>query len=232
VCSSKKPRFFTEPEIAIEPAEEGLAAPNGALEPGRLYKGGCLAELERYLGESGDEIFYVGDHIYGDVLRAKKESAWRTMMIVQEMGPELEAHDRVEGELARLDELFDVGEILHDELRMHQAQLLQVEDGIAASSERASSILLGARVTHRRAIDRVKAKLAALDTERDALEDVTERAYHRWWGSLFKAGNEVSSLGDQIEQYACLYTDRVSNLLHYPPNHYFRGPRDRMPHEL
>ena len=68
--------------------------------------------------------------------------------------------------------------------------------------------------------------------KRDELEDKVERAYHAYWGSLFKAGPEVSSLGDQIEQYACLYTDRVSNLVHYPPGHYFRGPRDRMPHEL
>ena len=232
VCASKKPRFFTEPELAIEPAEEGLAAPNGTLEPGRLYQGGCLAELERYLGESGDEILYVGDHIYGDVLRAKKESAWRTMMIVQEMGAELDAHDRVAAELARLDELFEVGEILHDELRMHQAQLRAVEESIATAPERVPSSMQGARITHRRALERVKVKLAALDAERDLLEDGVERAYHPYWGSLFKAGSEVSSLGDQVEQYACLYTDRVSNLVHYGPSHYFRGPRDRMPHEL
>jgi len=36
---------------------------------------------------------------------------------------------------------------------------------------------------------------------------------------------------DQVEQYACLYTGRVSNLLQYSPTYYFRGPRDRMPHE-
>lgn len=232
VCWSKKPRFFTELDLPIEPAEDGLTPPNGALEPGRLYRGGCLAELERHLGTGGDEVLYVGDHIYGDVLRAKKESAWRTMMIVQEMAAELDAHDRVEGELARLDELFEVAEVVQDELRLHQSQLRAIEDAIAAAPEGVPSTMQRARLTHRRAVERAKAKLASLDEERDRLEEVVEKAYHPYWGSLFKAGPEVSSLGDQIEQYACLYTDRVTNLLHYPPNHYFRGPRDRMPHEL
>ena len=34
-----------------------------------------------------------------------------------------------------------------------------------------------------------------------------------------------------MEQYACLYTSRVSNFLHYSPMQYFRSPRDLMPHE-
>jgi hypothetical protein len=37
--------------------------------------------------------------------------------------------------------------------------------------------------------------------------------------------------GEQVEDYACLYTSRVSNLLQYSPLRYFRAPRDKMPHE-
>jgi hypothetical protein len=47
-----------------------------------------------------------------------------------------------------------------------------------------------------------------------------------------KAGGEPSSFGAQVETYACLYTARVSNLISYSPHHYFRGPRERLPHEL
>ena len=39
---------------------------------GRVYTGGNIGALQRALGFSGDEVLYVGDHIYGDVLRAKK----------------------------------------------------------------------------------------------------------------------------------------------------------------
>jgi len=34
-----------------------------------------------------------------------------------------------------------------------------------------------------------------------------------------------------VEQFACIYTSRVSNFLHYSPMQYFRSPRDLMPHE-
>jgi hypothetical protein len=49
---------------------------------------------------------------------------------------------------------------------------------------------------------------------------------------LLKEASETSSFGDQVEEYACIYTSRVSNLLAYSPLQYFRSPRDQMPHEL
>ena len=51
------------------------------------------------------------------------------------------------------------------------------------------------------------------------------------WGPLFREGYEVSKFGEQVEAYACVYTSRVSNFRFYSPMQYFRGPRDRMPHE-
>lgn len=237
VCAARKPRFFMESDLSFEGAEEGVAAPNGSFVDGALYQGGCLSELERLLGVASDEILYVGDHIYGDVLRAKKDTAWRTMMIVQEMGAELRVHDEVAEELARIDELDSLRETLTDELRFRQAQVKAIErenDEREAELGRVapSPAHAAARVTHRRAIDRIRTRLHAIEDEQEELEARVDRAFHPFWGSLFKAGPEVSSFGDQVEQYACLYTERVSNLLHYSPMHYFRGPRDRMPHEL
>ena len=237
VCWAKKPRFFTETDLPVLAAEAELSAPVERFEPGRLYTGGCLPEMERLLGISGDEILYVGDHIYGDVLRAKKESAWRTMMVVQEMATELDAHEKAKEDLARLDELHGVAELHVDELRMHQAQLRAVESAIHAAKGEATdghvpTSLETARITHRKAIERIRARLSVVDAERDQLEERVDQFFHPSWGALFKTGPEVSCFGDQVEQYACLYTDRVSNLLHYSTNHYFRGPRDRMPHEL
>ena len=48
---------------------------------------------------------------------------------------------------------------------------------------------------------------------------------------MFREGYEVSKFGEQVEAYACVYTSRVSNFRFYSPMQYFRGPRDRMPHE-
>ena len=87
------------------------------------------------------------------------------------------------------------------------------------------------RVLHRRSIDRLRSQLRELDAERFELDDALDRAFHPFWGSVFKAGSEVSSFGNQVEQYACIYTSRASNLAQYSPMHYFESPRHRMPHE-
>jgi predicted HAD superfamily phosphohydrolase YqeG len=34
-------------------------------------------------------VLYVGDHIYGDILRSKKTLGWRTMLVVPELESEL-----------------------------------------------------------------------------------------------------------------------------------------------
>ena len=38
----------------------------------------------------GVQVLYVGDHIYGDILRSKKTLGWRTMLVVPELATELD----------------------------------------------------------------------------------------------------------------------------------------------
>jgi hypothetical protein len=70
-----------------------------------------------------------------------------------------------------------------------------------------------------------------VDSERAPLQRRVDTTFHAYWGSFFKSGSELSSFGEQVERYACLYTDRVTNLLWYSAGHYFRSPRHRMAHE-
>ncbi|HET6416560.1 MAG TPA: HAD-IG family 5'-nucleotidase [Polyangiales bacterium] len=231
ICTfSKKPTFFTgkSPFIELESGREIRE-----LSRGRVYTGGNIVDLERTLGVAGDEVLYVGDHIYGDVLRAKKESSWRTAMIIQEMEDELRVLREHALSFERADSLEQTRDAVQDELREHQARLKRVERKLGEhESGRERAKFEAKRVRHRRSIDRLRAQLKDLDAERAALSDVLDEAFHPFWGSVFKAGNEVSSFGNQIEQYACLYTSRATNLSQYSPMHYFQSPRHRMPHEI
>jgi hypothetical protein len=69
------------------------------------------------------------------------------------------------------------------------------------------------------------------DEEIRRLELDIEHVFNPYWGPLFKAGSENSRLGEQVENYVCIYTSRVSNFLSYSPFHYFRSPREHLPHE-
>src|SRR5690606_38383767 len=78
------------------------------------------------MGVLGSAILYVGDHIYGDILRSKKESAWRTAMIIQELDAEIVAHEALTTELDRLRHLETTRQKLEDELRFYQARFKQL----------------------------------------------------------------------------------------------------------
>ncbi|MCC7536313.1 MAG: HAD-IG family 5'-nucleotidase [Deltaproteobacteria bacterium] len=248
VVSSGKPGFFTEKRPFREIVGDARR-PVGSLERGRIYEGGCIQDLERMLGARGDGVLYVGDHIYGDVLRAKKETAWRTALILQEMVAEVDALDRtaedrrkrheLEQRLARVDEelRFHVAKLKETERRLEETKAALRAEKESGSVERSdvaneSRVALEAtRRRERRAIDQLRAAATRIDEEHRALRRHIANQFHPYWGSLFSAGQETSSFGHQIEEYACLYTARVSNFLRYSPLHYFRSPRALMPHE-
>jgi HAD superfamily 5'-nucleotidase-like hydrolase len=232
VTASAKPAFFLgrQPFLRAQPDGESEVAEK--LERGEIYMHGNIVDLEKHLGATGDKILYVGDHIYGDVLRAKKETAWRTAMIIQEMDVELEALARCTEAMERSDNLSEARATLIHDLRARQAALKDVQREIDDANGAPTTDLDVARVRLRKSIDKLRTRIRAAETELAKLDDELEQAFHPFWGSLFKAGHEVSSFGDQVEDYACIYTSRVSNLLSYSPMHYFRSPRHRMAHEV
>ncbi|MEM7435099.1 MAG: HAD-IG family 5'-nucleotidase [Myxococcota bacterium] len=230
MTASKKPSFFTQktPFTDVATGQETERPSRG-----RMYTGGNIADLRKTLGVPGDEVLYVGDHIYGDVLRAKKESAWRTAMIIQEMDDELRTLQEHAAGFERAAILDQNRTAVQDELREHQARLKKTERALQSEDNLPGRPALEAeRVRRRRSIDRLRAQLRDLDAEATSLNNSLDEAFHPFWGSSFKAGTEVSSFGNQIEQYACLYTSRASNLAQYSPMHYFQSPRHRMPHEV
>jgi 5'-nucleotidase len=230
VVASSKPKFFTERRPFFEHRGKGEESTRASrLERLKIYEGGNLGEFERLIGASGDEVLYVGDHIYGDILRSKKESAWRTIMIVQEMADELRAAEESRDECAEIDQIELRRERLMDELRGRQSRLKAIErEGGGDGAERDEDSPWRAE---KRAIDGIRVLLREDEERARALERTIDERFHHGWGSLFKEGVEVSSFGDQVEEYACLYTTKVSNLGCYSPTHYFRSPRDYMPHE-
>ncbi len=254
IVAATKPAFFQEHRPLMEHVDEhpvalapGKAntATNHALRPasfplerGKIYEGGNLHDLERALGVLGDEVLYVGDHIYGDILRSKKESAWRTAMIIQELEGEVIAHDSCHEDFARGEQLEDARDRLEDELRFYQTRYKELSRRIdhATNHGKTNGFNVGdaegERVRIKRAIDRVRGRLRGVEAELQAIERRVDYRFHPFWGSLLKEENEESSFGAQVEEYACLYTSRVSNFLLYSPQQYFRSPRDEMAHEL
>ncbi len=234
ITGAAKPAFFSEQRplwlLGPDGARVGEAT---SLERGRIYEGGDLATFERLVGKSGDRILYVGDHIYGDILRSKKSSLWRTCMVVEELERELAWLERNQDVLDELERLEALRVRLDDEVAVHRSALnvldRRLERDAATPEERA-------RIEEERRHQKQEMEVLRKGS-RDAharvqvLERGIEDGLNRYWGLTFKEGNENSRFGEQIEVYACVYTSRVSNFVFYSPMQYFRSPRAAMPHE-
>ncbi len=234
VTGAAKPAFFSErrPLWALGPGGERLDEAT-SVERGRTYEGGDVATLERLLALSGERILYVGDHIYGDILRSKKTSLWRTCMVVEELEPELAWLERNHHELSELSRLEELRVRIEDEIAVHRSTLNAIDRRIdrdgAQGPERER--LDEERRRQKQELERLRRACRAADERVRALEEAVELGYNPYWGLTVKAGNENSRFGEQIEVYACLYTSRVSNFVFHSPMQYFRSPRAAMAHE-
>lgn len=227
VVSAQKPLWFNEGRPLMERDGEVLRNVRGPLERGRVYEGGNLLDFERLLDITGSSVLYVGDHIYGDMLRSKKESSWRTAMIIQELDAEVAAHEACARDLLRQRELEEERDRIEDELRFYQARFKalarQEGGGVEAQAEATRT---------KRAVDRVRAALRQNEREYSTLAEHVDQRFHPYWGSLLKEDAEMSMFGLQVETYSDIYTRRVSCLEGYSPQQFFRSPHDLMPHEL
>ena len=234
VVAATKPAFFQERRPLMERDGDAAVPARFPLERGRVYEGGNLHDLERALAVTGDQVLYVGDHIYGDILRSKKESAWRTAMIIQELEQEVRAYEECKDDFARAGSLEDQRERLEDDLRFYQARFKElsrhIENGQKNGGKDPGQEAERQRV--KRAVERVRGMLRQTESELDAIEARCDDRFHPFWGSLLKEANEQSSFGDQVEEYACVYTSRVSNFLAYSPQQHYRSPRDVTAHEI
>jgi HAD superfamily 5'-nucleotidase-like hydrolase len=224
VVSSRKPAFFLDTPEA-KPLEG---------HPG-CFSGGHTAWLEFMLGAEGEQVLYVGDHIYGDVLRSKKNASWRTLLLVPELERELrllEAKAPDMRELLRLEtarrRTLRRSSVLLDQwkrnrVRRHVLGPRLSSDAALALDQEAAQLAASVEALQRRA--------EVQNLEVDRLMHAVETAYNPMWGPIFRDRDEQTRFADQIQQFACAYTGRVGNLYMYDPLATVYAPLPALPHE-
>lgn len=226
ILAARKPDFFSVrmPAFEVVDAEGLLRAHRGPLAPGGVYVGGHATLVEESLGLAGEEILYVGDHIFVDVNVTKNILRWRTAAVVRELEPEIEALEAFEDRQAELTRLMAEKEALeaeHSDLRL---QLQRSRAGYGPPAE-ASDEALEARLAE------LRDRLLALDGQVAPLAQAAGELLNPRWGLLMRAGNDKSHMARQVERYADVYTSRVSNFLYATPFAYLRSPRGSLPHD-
>ncbi|KAF2608976.1 hypothetical protein F2Q68_00046472 [Brassica cretica] len=187
----------------------------------RVFQGGNVGHLHSLLSiESSSQVLYVGDHIYGDILRSKKVLGWRTMLVVQELEKEVELLWELRD--ARKEQILMRNERDSVEDKIHRLSWsLKFED----INEKDKQEMLSA--VKNLECKRVEVRLNLQEAQRDS-----HKKFHKVWGQLMKTGYQSSRFAHQVERFACLYTSQVSNLRLYSPEKYYKPSEDFMSHEF
>lgn len=226
IVSARKPDFFSSRSPLLEVVnDEGLLRPvTGGLCEGTVYFGGNAAAVESYLGLSGDQILFVGDHFFGDVQATKSTMRWRTALVVRELEGDLRAAVAFNDDARALEALMKKKEELELSLSHVRLRLLRARSGRDLDARASSEPL-------KREAEHLRAGLAQLDERIAPLARHSAQVGNANWGSLMRAGNDKSYLAHLVERHADIYTSRVSNLLFETPFAYFRSARGSLPHD-
>ncbi|KAJ4821927.1 hypothetical protein Tsubulata_050464 [Turnera subulata] len=240
IVSARKPEFFQMSHPLYEVVTgEGLMRPCFKACTGGLYSGGSAQMVENSLNIHGDEILYVGDHIYTDVSVSKVHLRWRTALICRELEEEVTTcffihslYNALIGSRrhrASLIELINQKEVVGDLFNQLRLALQRRTKGRPAQTLAATS-MDDLELTE--SMQKLLIVMQRLDEKIAPMLEEDGELFNKRWGFLSRAGLwDKSHLMRQVEKYADIYTSRVSNFLHYTPFMYFRSQEQTLAHD-
>jgi HAD superfamily 5'-nucleotidase-like hydrolase len=215
ITLARKPRFFVDKShfLRVDPKDGSMTNWDQPLTPG-IYQGGCASIFTDQLGLEGDQILYIGDHIYGDILRLKKDCNWRTAMVLEELEEELQSNAKAQDVNERIEELMRTKDPLEAELT--NVLTIRTDHPDKVSDDQ---------------INDLKSRIKELDKEVSDEIIRKQSLYNEHWGQIMRAGNEESYLAYQVDRYACIYMPHLADLFTLSPRQYFRAFRRPLAHE-
>ncbi len=215
ISFANKPRFFYDNLrfLTIEPNTGTLTNLLGKITPG-VYQGGNATTFTDHLALNGDEILYIGDHIYGDILRLKKDCNWRTALVVDELGEEIAAQKKAFPIEQKIIESMAIKKRIEQEY---------LELDTQRQDEKTNQ--------YDEAIRTLQTQISSIDSTITALLNEQRSFYNPTWERVFRAGAEESYFAYQVDRYACIYMEKLTDLFDCSPLTYFRAHRRSLAHD-
>jgi len=230
IAGSCKPAFLLDPYLQLfrvnmedgslkntDGVFEMNAMPNGVedfLKIGKIFQGGNWQHLHKMMGiKSGDEILYVGDHLYSDVLRSKRTLGWRSLFIMPELEDEMASFAKALPLVKKIEYLRR----LREELSRKSEEIRRENDTDDPAVQKVLEEM-----------DEDEAMIKA------TLSPLVERwhgSFHPLWGAMFNAGYQDSRFAYFVQNYSCLYTSRASNLGLVSTKKSFRTVMESVPND-
>lgn len=216
ITLAQKPRFFYDNLrfLQVDPATGAMTNYDEPLKKG-IYQSGNAEKFASDLGLEGDDILYIGDHIYGDILRLKKDCNWRTALVVEEIHQEVEAYQKAQPYSAEIRQLMEKKEPI--ERVLVDIITEKIETGREAEETK---------------VQELQQQITEIDKTISQLIKKQQSMFNPHWGEVFRAGNEESYFAHQVDRFACIYMAMLTDLFEMSPRTYFRAARRPLSHEL
>ncbi|PEN07619.1 HAD family hydrolase [Longimonas halophila] len=228
IVGARKPDFFSVRMPAFRVvSDDGMLREHtgGPLAEDAVYVGANASLVEETLGLTGEEILYVGDHLFVDVNITKKVLRWRTALVVRELEKEIEAFQQFHEEQKELTSLMKQKNALEDEYSQIRLRVQRIRKGYGQPEDQGNPKQL-----ERQMVD-LREELVELDKQIAPLARAAGQLGNENWGPIMRTGKDKSLFARQVERYADVYTGRVSNFLHQTPFVYLRSYRGNLPHD-
>ncbi|XP_042896001.1 cytosolic purine 5'-nucleotidase isoform X2 [Parasteatoda tepidariorum] len=223
VVDAKKPGFFGEGtilrQVDTETGSLKIGIHVGPLSPGQVYSGGSSDVFKSLIKASGKDVLYVGDHIYGDILKSKKSRGWRTFLVVPELQREVHVWTSKCDLFLKIQDLdVQLGDTYKEmDSSCHDTpDISQLKSAIREITHELdmSYGILGSTFRSERCLD---------------FKSMCGRKLKNFCHTAI--GSRQTHFASQICHYADLYASTFMNLMYYPFSFMFRAPPMLMPHE-
>jgi len=220
IVSAGKPNFYTDynrPFREVSTTNGRVKFKKiERMEPNEVYTDGCLKELTKCLGwekpkpswggateDSGadnspagggpNNVLYIGDSLFADLVDAKREYGWTTAVVAPEVGWEID--------LKRSSEYRNSKRSI--DLILHTLRRIQSDLGCGPRNDDDLELM-----------DKLEHLVSLWRQEQNA-------SLGNPFGSVFRARHQPSLFASSIRRYCDLYMAGVGSLRHYSPQHRF-----------
>ncbi len=216
IANAEKPRFFYEKKdfTKYDIKTKTRTPMKGRIESHCLYEGGSATIFTEQMNVDPDQVLYIGDHIYSDIVRIKKDSGWRTALVIEELSSEIEKYKKFSSTQRKIDKLMK--EKIPFEVKIDEFISEDIESKTKNNKKKIEQLLL---------------KIKDIDNSIQPLIKEGFIVFNPYWGEIFRIGAEETFFTHQIERFACVYTSKLKEFLKQSPRTYFRSVKRFMPHE-
>ena len=180
-----------------------------------IYQGGWALKLQADFNILDREILYLGDHIYGDIVKLKKACGWRTALVIEELDREVNAYKSTK------DISIEIDKLMEEKIQIEKT----IDELYAKEYEFEEKVEKELVFKHFDEIEK-------LDKQLGKLIKSYESNFNQYWGEVMRAGVEPSFYASQIERYACIYMSKISDFNLDSPRKYYRPKKRKIAHEM